>query len=69
MLVGVKCTERASPQTREMTAERLSSWPPESRSGFGHRLSTKCAAGLAFRLYPDVPQSSLRRSFHVLIND
>ena len=42
-LIGVKCTERASPQTREMTAERLSCWPPESRTGFGHRLTqTSC---------------------------
>ena len=26
-----------APETCEMTAERLSCWPPESRTGFGHR--------------------------------
>ena len=36
-----------APETCEMTAERLSCWPPESRTGFGHRISisTKIAVG------------------------
>ena len=32
-----------APETCEMTAERLSCWPPESRTGFGHRLQIKPA--------------------------
>jgi hypothetical protein len=46
-LVGITRIGRYAPNghrpaPREMTAERLSCWPPESRTGFGHRLTVRC---------------------------
>jgi hypothetical protein len=41
-----------TPRTCEMTAERLSCWPPESRTGFGHRLANDSKSLLIVRLSP-----------------
>ena len=47
-----------APETCEMTAERLSCWPPESRTGLGHRQSQP------YRERPSDQRLVQTRAFH-----